>query len=146
MGAVCNGVTTRGPWTLEDLGKHINELEILGAFYALQDFAANSLGIAIRIFLDNSTAVSYISKCGGTRLTALTATANALSAWCEERSIGIEATHLAGELNTIADRESRADASDWWLDTSVFSRIPNLWEMGTDLFAAPWNSQLSSNI
>ena len=121
-GAVCNGITARGPWTLQDKDKHINELEQLGAFYATQAFADKQAGIAIQIFLDNSTAVSYGNKCGGTRSVALTAMAKAISAWCEARKISLEAVHLAGELNTIAYRESRdeANASDWWLDVNTF--------------------------
>jgi hypothetical protein len=124
-GAVCNGITTRGPWTLQDKDKHINELELLGAFFAIQSFLAKESGIAVRIFLDNSTAVSYVNNCGGTRSAALTATAKAISAWCEARNISVEVVHLAGELNTIADRESRAeaDASDWRLDANMVSLI-----------------------
>jgi hypothetical protein len=143
-GAVCNGVTTRGPWTVQDMNKHINELELLGAFFAIQTFSAKTSNIAIRIFLDNSTAVSYVNKCGGTKSAALTNTAKAISAWCEEKSISVEAVHLAGELNVIADRESRAEAdtSDWRLDATIFSRISEIWEMDVDLFASSWNSQL----
>ena len=143
-GAVCNGITARGPWTLQDKDKHINELELLGAFFVIQAFAAKQAGMAIRIFLDNSTAVSYVNKCGGTRSVALTATAKAISTWCEERKISLEAVHLAGELNTIVDRESRseADASDWRLDVNTFRLVANIWRMDTDLFAASWNSQL----
>jgi hypothetical protein len=143
-GAVCNGITARGPWTLQDKDKHINELELLGAFCAIQAFVAKQAGMAIQIFLDNSTAVSYVNKCGGTRSVALTATAKAISTWCEERKISLEAVHLAGELNTIVDRESRseADASDWRLDVNTFRLVANIWRMDTDLFAASWNSQL----
>lgn len=145
-GAVCSGVTTRGPWTLNDKEKHINELELLGALYAIQAFGADSSNVAIRIYLDNSTAVSYVNKCGGTRSRVLTATAKTLAAWCEILNISIEAVYLAGELNVVVDQESRAeaDASDWQLDPSVFSEMREIWEMDTDLFAAPWNAQLPS--
>ena len=34
--AVCDGVRTRGPWVASDLSRNINELELLGALYALQ--------------------------------------------------------------------------------------------------------------
>ena len=36
MGAYFNGVRTRGSWTLLDSKKHINELEMLAALYAVQ--------------------------------------------------------------------------------------------------------------
>lgn len=38
--AVCNEITTRVPWTLQDKDKHINELKLLRAFFAIQAFAA----------------------------------------------------------------------------------------------------------
>lgn len=64
-GACCNDVTTRGPWTRVDAGRHINELELLAALYATQAFVGGSVGLFVRLFLDNSTAVSYINKCRG---------------------------------------------------------------------------------
>jgi hypothetical protein len=140
-GAVCNGVTTRGLWTLPDLNKRINELELLGTFFAIQTFSTTALNTAIRIFLDNSTAVSYVNKCGGTKSAALTTTTKAISAWCEDRSISVEAVNV-GELNVIADRESRAEAdtSDWRLDSAIFSRISEKWNSQLSRFIA-WGPQ-----
>ena len=34
-GAVCNGVESNGPWTVEDSMKHINELELMATFNGL---------------------------------------------------------------------------------------------------------------
>ena len=67
-GAFCDGVRTGGPWTKADKGKHINELEVMAAFFALKSFASLSRKIAIRIFIDNTTAICYINKGGGTLL------------------------------------------------------------------------------
>ena len=53
VGAICNGVTTRGPWTADQACLHINCLELLGALYALQSFAGASHGLSIIIYLDN---------------------------------------------------------------------------------------------
>lgn len=64
--------------------RHINELKLLGALYAIQAFVADQKNIAVRIFLDNSTGVSYVNKCGGTRSIGPTATSKTLSAGCEE--------------------------------------------------------------
>ena len=38
-GAVCKGVTTGMSWSGEEKERHINELELLGAFNALRVFA-----------------------------------------------------------------------------------------------------------
>ncbi|KZS06356.1 Uncharacterized protein APZ42_030218 [Daphnia magna] len=143
-GACCNGVKTRGPWTLADTRKHNNELELTGAFYAIQSYAAQSKDVAIRIYLDNTTVVAYINKCGGTRSVALTVAAKALTDWCELRGVAVEAVHLAGELNVVADEESRAqaDASDWKMDPLVYAQINRIWPSQVDLFSSPWNAQL----
>lgn len=65
-GAVLNDGTARGPWTSQDLGRHINELELLAALHALESFANRAKKISIRVMLDNVTAVNYINKAGGT--------------------------------------------------------------------------------
>ncbi|KZR98981.1 Uncharacterized protein APZ42_005350, partial [Daphnia magna] len=59
-GGVSEGVTARGPWSKEDEGKHINELELMAAFNSIQAFARHLSHAAICIFLDNKTAVCYI--------------------------------------------------------------------------------------
>lgn len=65
-GAVCNGITTNGSWTLSNSRRHINELELIGALFAIQAFMGRSSGIAVRLVLDNATAVAYINHGGGT--------------------------------------------------------------------------------
>nr|ACB38666.1 reverse transcriptase [Daphnia pulex] len=147
-GACCNGVRTRGSWTAADTKKHINELELVGALFAVQAFAAKSSSISIRIYLDNVTAVAYVNHCGGTRSKELTLVSAELTSWCEARDISIEAVHVAGRLNVIADEESRAgpDSGDWKLDPMVFERIQQLWPSDVDVFASPWNAHLPAFI
>ena len=143
-GACCEEITTRGPWILADKSRHINELELLGAFYALQVFTQHSSDISVQLYLDNSTAVSYINKCGGTRSKALCDLASCVINWCEFRNIQLSAFHLPGSLNVVADCESRSamDASDWMLDKRLFQKIRSLWRVEIDLFASAWNAQL----
>jgi hypothetical protein len=147
-GACCNEIRTRGSWTLAEIERHINELELLGALFAVQAFAAHSSNIAIRVYLDNATAVAYINHCGGSKSRALTNISARLTSWCEKRDISLEAVHVAGKLNTIADEESRSgpDSGDWKLDPSVFNRIQELWPSTVDAFATPWNAQLPAFI
>lgn len=70
-GAECYKVTKRGPWIEGETGRHINELELLGAFYALKSFVEKSEGLSIRLFLDNTTAITYINKRCETKSSAL---------------------------------------------------------------------------
>ena len=143
-GAVCNGVTTNGSWTLSDSRRHINELEFLGAMFAIQAFVGHSCGISVRLILDNDTAVACINHGGGTRSQSLTSLTKELVSWCEEHELSVEAIHIVGKLNTDADAESRAgpDASDWRLDPLAFNFVFHLWPADIDLFASPWNAQL----
>jgi hypothetical protein len=65
------------------------------------------------MYLENSTAVCYINKGGGTESSELTTIAKKLTEFCEMRNIMIEAVHLP-VMNVEADRESRSecDSSD----------------------------------
>jgi hypothetical protein len=94
--------------------------------------------------LDNFTAVHYINKSGGTKSPALSAISEDIVAWCESRNLSIEAIHLSGVLNALADRQSRMrnESSDWKLQKSTFQLIRALWEPKTDLFPSSWNRQL----
>lgn len=90
------------------------------------------------MILDNTTAVAYINECGGTKSSSLTQVAKRLVEFCEKRSISLEACHLAGIRNVVADAESRAtpDASDWRLNSDVFNQIFSQWPCDMDLFSA----------
>jgi hypothetical protein len=143
-GAVCGGVTANGPWSLSESKKHINVLELVAAYHALRCFADGAFGQSIRLFLDNSTAVYYVNKSGGSRSLELNQVAVSICNFCEQRQISIKAIHLPGKLNIIADQESRRtqDWSDWMLAPSAFNSLAEIWLMEIDLFAASWNAQL----
>jgi hypothetical protein len=103
----CNGVRTRGSWTWAESKRHITELELLGAMYAVQAFAVQSSNISIRIYLDNVSVMTYINHGGGAKSRRLTAVSSAFVNWCESREIALEAVYVKGKLNVIADEESR---------------------------------------
>lgn len=77
---------------------HINCLVLLGALFALKSFVGVSHQSSVKMNLDNSTAVCYINKGGGTRSAELTSTAKLITYFCEQRQLSIEAVHLAGAL------------------------------------------------
>jgi hypothetical protein len=62
-GAVCNGITARGPWSAKDAPRHINELELLAELFALQSFTALASNIFISLQMYNSAAVCYVNCC-----------------------------------------------------------------------------------
>ena len=58
-----NTNTTRGRWSIDEAKHHINYLELLAAFHALQCIAPNHCRICLQT--DNSTVVGYIIKMVG---------------------------------------------------------------------------------
>ena len=67
-GAVCNGVSTGGSWSLKEQMMHINCLELLAADLAVRTFLKYRQGVSALLQLDNSMAVAYINNLGGTVL------------------------------------------------------------------------------
>ncbi|KZS06436.1 Uncharacterized protein APZ42_030117 [Daphnia magna] len=93
--------------------------------------------------MDNTTAVTYVNKAGGTRSKEMCKLAIEMASWCEARGILLQATYLPGSLNSISDTESRRshDASDCQLAKTAFRAISMNWAISIDLFAASWNAQ-----
>jgi hypothetical protein len=144
-----NGSKINLSWWVANLIKyrlrHINELELLATLYSLKAFTSQLEGISIRLMMDNSTAVCYVNKAGGTRSKSLNDIAADIMCWCESRKISVHAVHLPGILNSLADLQSRwkRESSDWKLKTSVFSKLSELWAPEVDLFASHWNRQVA---
>jgi len=145
-GAVLDGQTrTGGVWSAEEGSHHINYLELLAAFLALQVFGKNWTDTTVLFRLDNVTAVTYINQKGGTTSALLCQLAITVWTWCASRNITLTAEHLPGHLNTIADQESRTlrDRCDWMLNPSVFQRIREaMGPLEVDLFASRLTKQL----
>ena len=53
-GAVCHGVRTGGPWTYEESQFHINYLELLAAFLAIQSFVKSKRHLTVYLYMDLS--------------------------------------------------------------------------------------------
>ena len=62
---VTNDIEISGIWTNDDKEKHINYLELKAAFLALKSICKDVNNEHIRLFLDNKTAIKYISSMGG---------------------------------------------------------------------------------
>ena len=125
--------------------RHINCLEALAAFLAIKCFARDKHGLTILLRMDNITAVTYVNKLGGTVSQDMNNIVKEMWLWCMKRDITLEAEHLPGVLNTVADEESRVmkDNSDWMLNPTVFSRIQShLGLLEVDMFASRLTTQL----
>ena len=128
-GASCEGMQTGGPWSPEEKQWHINCLEALAAFHAVKCFVRDRKSITVLLRTDNTTAVAYVNKLGGTVSPKLNTIVRELWLWCMNWDITLVVEHLPGVLNTIADEESRVmrDQSDWMLNPMVFHKIQQEW-------------------
>ena len=65
-GAVCRGVRTGGQWSQMEKKLHINCLELLAGSFAVKSFIKDRLCAHVRLRMDNTTAVAYVNRLGGT--------------------------------------------------------------------------------
>ena len=103
--------------------------------------------IHVLLKMDNTAAIAYINKMGGTVSPSLNRLNKEFRVWCMERDISVQAQHLAGVLNCTADAKSRVmkDRSDWMLCPEVFQEINSqLRPLQVDLFASRLSTQLPS--
>ena len=66
-GTVCQGRPAHGAWTATQCGWHINRLELLAVFIALQYFLNLLIGRHVLLRSDNMAVVSYLNQQGGLR-------------------------------------------------------------------------------
>jgi hypothetical protein len=146
-GATWPGTTIGGQWLPEEAQLHINLLELKAAYLALLALFKSTTPVPQHILLqmDNSTAVAYINKRGGTRSHTLSMQATDL--WAAVLSAGswVTAKHIPGTSNEVADTASRQfdSHSEWKLHTEIFQRIVRRYYRPlVDLFASRINNQL----
>ena len=88
-GAVCQGTKTGGHWNKEDQQAHVNILELKAAYLAIQSYlnACQLTESRIVLQMDNTTAVAYINKRGGTKSNKLTQLALDIWNLCQSKKI-----------------------------------------------------------
>jgi ribonuclease HI len=123
-GAVMLSEKIGGRWTQSESLKHINYLEILAIYYALQAFHDLVKNTHIKILTDNSTAVSYINNMGGVKSDDCNLISKKIWIWCIKHNIWISCSHIAGKKNIEADKKSRIfnDDLEWQLNLIFFSK------------------------
>lgn len=143
-GAACGDATASGPWSELERDLHINQLELLAAYFAVKIFTKHKTNCQILLRIDNSTAVSYINKMGGIQFPHLTHTAKQLWQWCESKRIFVFASYIKSSENSTADAESRKCHPDieWELANCAFEKIVHKFDFPTvDLFASRINKK-----
>lgn len=138
-----------GRWTEAEAENHINYLELLAIFYALQAFGSNKNSIHISIQSDNTCAVSYINNMGGMTSLASDLLAKNIWNWCMKRDLFISASYLCGSQNIEADFLSRnfSDTTEWMLRKDIFRKLcAQCFMPDIDLFASRLNYQVEKYV
>lgn len=148
-GAFSHGQPAQGKWSELEASYHINYLELLAAFKALQTFVLVEKNIHVRLMLDNSTALAYINNLGGIKSTALDSLSRQIWEWCIERNIFLSAQHIPGKMNLRADALSRQFCSnlEWSLNTQIFEQVLKMsFTPEIDLFASQLNAKCTDYV
>lgn len=143
-GATNETAEISGPWNEHQKSKHINFLELLCVKIALETLAEHSKNCQILLRIDNSTAIAYVNKLGGTRVKQLNDLAREIWQWAEKRNIFLVASYIPSKENIIADGLSRKTNVDteWELASYAFRQIVNIFgSPKIDLFASTWNAK-----
>ena len=124
---------------------HINLLELRALKLTLLRLAPHLTGHTVKLECDNSTAVSYLNKQGGTRSLTLCQEAVELHHWLISQNIQVFAVHRPGVNNELADylSRNRPDPTEWSLNPNAARKLFRRW--GTpqiDLFASHLNHKV----
>ena len=145
-GAHLGSLTASGLWDQDQAALSRNARKLLAVREGLLHFLPSLVGKAVSIFCDNSTAVSYLCKEGGTRSQFLNTLTQEILRWAESHSIRLLSQFIPGSLNVLADSLSRPHQlphTEWSLHPEVFLSISRLWPVQIDLFATSANHQCS---
>ena len=141
--ASSQGGEAQESWTMAEATAHINVLELKAIQLGLTALAGNVKNSTILIKSDNTTALAYVEKKGGTKCRDLTAKAIEIWEWALKRNNHLNTQHVPGKLNIRADTLSRwRDPSDYKLSTHLYNKLHGTWgPFSIDLFARKWNAQ-----
>ena len=135
-----------GKWSEADVSCHINLLELRAIFLSLRHWSRLVRGKSVAVCSDNTTALSYVRKQGGTFSLSLCQEAWSLLLWAEKHQVSLSTQFVRGKHNVLADQLSRGDTiqpSEWTLHREVCHRMWNLWgQPSVDLFATRRNFRL----
>ena len=146
-GAQLGNLSARGRWDRQEMKLHINQLELRAVRLACSRFRSAVSHKATRVHMDNTTAVAYIRKEGGTHSWALTQEARRLFRWCDIHHAFLVPVHISGVRNVRADGLSRIGqvlSGEWAMSVKEFRRITlALGRPSIDLMATADNAVVS---
>ena len=133
-------------WDAQQAALPINARELLDVQLGLYQSRSSLQGRMVAVFCDNTTAVAYLRKEGGTRSPLLNTLAPEILRWTVSLSIRLAPQFLPGSNYVLADALSRPHQlphSVWSLTLTVFQSLRRLWPVQIDLFATSANHRCS---
>ena len=127
-----------GLWAAQQAALSINARELLEVRLGLYQSRSSLQGRTVAVFCDNTTAVAYLRKVGGTRSPLLHTLAQVILRWTESLSIRLAPQFLPGSKSVLAEALSRPHQlphSEWSLNLTVFQSLRRLWPVQIVLFA-----------
>ena len=124
---------------------HRELLAILAVLFAIRGFLPSLRGCVVAVFSDNTTALAYLKKQGGTRSSTLSVVAQTVLRLCEVSHVQLLPQFIPGKLKVLADslsRKSQVIGSEWTLCSEAFSQVLRQWPATIDLFATSLNHRL----
>ena len=134
-----------GLWPRDVSQYSINHRELLAVFLAIRGFLHLLRGKSVSLFTDNTSALSYLCKEGGTRSSTLNSVAQAILRLCESYDVCLLPQFVPGHLNVLADSLSRGGqilGSEWTLHMEVCLELFRRWPVTVDLFTTSLNHRL----
>ncbi|XP_064111450.1 uncharacterized protein LOC135218938 [Macrobrachium nipponense] len=114
----------------------------------IENLQDSVLGRVVEVNSDNTTALAYIKKQGGTHSLSLYETARELLLWAKENGVELLTRFVQGQKNVRADMLSRKGQvlpTEWTLNLQVCQRLWKLWgRPSIDLFASNQNKRITN--
>ena len=135
----------RGQWNKKESQLHINIQELIAAELAIKTFTKKLNVNSIHIQIDNTTALAYLIKMGGTKNIEMITISKRIWTYLLSKGITLTAEWIPSSENHIADWESRntQDSSEWKLCPRIFQCLSQrLGKTTVDLFASRTSHQL----
>ena len=145
-GATIEGQFASGVWLEGEVSLSINQRELLAVERGLRALCTCLEGRVVAVFSDNTTAVAYLRKQGGTLSPALSAVAQHILRWAEGLNIILMPQFVPGRNNVVADVLSHPNqvlGSEWMLHQDVFNWLRQRWPVTIDLFASSLSHRCS---
>jgi hypothetical protein len=145
-GATLENQEFSGAWTPEERVQHSNNLEMLAVVKSVSHFQRSLRNKSLLVSSDNTTTVATINRQGGIRSMELNALAWDLWKLADQLNCNLQARHIPGRLNVIADSLSRRNqvvSTEWSLDKNCLQELWRVLDRPLiDLFATSKNFQM----